>query len=129
MSLDDAQRWNERHRGKAPGAPEPFLVEMLSLVPHRGLALDVAAGRGRNTLLLARAGFTVVAVDVARAGLEILAATARMEKLAVWPAVMDFDNFGLCPESFDVIVNVNFSLARAFQPVSRAAQTGWHAPG
>ena len=57
--------WDERHRGKPAGEAEPFLVEMLARIP-RGVALDVAAGRGRNALALARAGMQVVAVDYLR---------------------------------------------------------------
>lgn len=54
--------WDERHRGQPVGEPEPFLVEMMAHIPC-GIALDVAAGRGRNTLAIARAGIRVVAVD------------------------------------------------------------------
>ena len=68
--------WDERHRGKAAGDAEPFLLAMLARVP-RGVALDVAAGRGRNSLALARAGMTVVAVDYSAEAMRILAATAR----------------------------------------------------
>jgi tellurite methyltransferase len=119
MSRGDAEQWDERHRGRSPGAPEPFLVEMLAMLPRRGLALDVAAGRGRNALLLAQAGLRVVAADVSRVGLDILAETARANRLAVWPVVMDFDNVALRAESFDAIVNVNFLLRPLFAQFSR----------
>lgn len=114
MSRGDAQQWDERHRGKSPGAPEPFLVEMLPMLPRRGVALDVAAGRGRNAVLLAEAGLAVVAADVSRVGLEILAQTAYERRLRVWPVVMDFDSPGLREESIDAIVNVNFLLRSLF---------------
>lgn len=42
--------------------PAQFLVESLHLLP-KGYALDVAAGRGRNTLYLAQHGFSVHAID------------------------------------------------------------------
>ena len=45
---------------------------MLEDLLQRGLALDVAAGTGRHSLLLARAGFKVVAIDYAEPALRAL---------------------------------------------------------
>jgi tellurite methyltransferase len=77
MTVEDLARWETRWRERAekPGAPEPFLVEQLkSLRP--GHVLDVAAGCGRNALMLARAGFQVTAVDIAPTALLRLATQA-----------------------------------------------------
>ena len=63
MSESERDAWYEKHRGKPAGEPEPFLVEMIARIPLRGIALDIAAGRGRNALAIARAGIRVVAVD------------------------------------------------------------------
>ena len=94
---DPAQLWNDRHRDQPIGAPEPFLAEMLSRIP-RGIALDVAAGRGRNALAMARAGIRVVAVDFSIEAMRALAAIARAERLPVWPVVANLDNFYLRAE-------------------------------
>src|SRR5260221_14136713 len=73
---DERNAWDARHRtNAAPGAPEPSVTEMLELLP-RGVALDIAAGSGRHSLLLARAGFKVVAIDHAEASLRALQTTA-----------------------------------------------------
>jgi tellurite methyltransferase len=106
--------WDERHRGKPAGEPEPFLVEMLARIPS-GVVLDVAAGRGRNALPLARAGMRVVAVDFSVEAMHLLAATARSARLAIWPVVANLDSFHLKDESLDAIVNINF-LDRALFP-------------
>ena len=45
------------------GAPSDWLVRHLELIRPEGRVLDVAAGRGRNALYLARRGFHVHAVD------------------------------------------------------------------
>ena len=47
-------KWNERWREKAglPASPDPWLCEVLPLLPV-GRALDLASGNGRNALLLA----------------------------------------------------------------------------
>jgi SAM-dependent methyltransferase len=73
----DASYWDERyahsggdkHEHRLSGGPDPTLVEIVSaLAPGR--ALDVAAGRGRNSLWLAAQGWDVTAVDFSEVGLE-----------------------------------------------------------
>jgi len=107
--------WERRQLASAgPRAPEPSVVEMLDLLP-RGLALDVAAGTGRHSLLLARAGFRVVAIDYAEVALRMLQSIARSEKLSISPLVADLSTFQLPHGRFDAILNLNF-LDRALVP-------------
>lgn len=61
-------------------APAQFLEDSLALFP-RGRALDVACGRGRNTLYLASHGFTVDAVDRDEQALADLASDAAQHGL------------------------------------------------
>jgi len=113
--MDKRRDWEERQRaGAGPRAPEPSVVEMLDLLP-RGLALDVAAGTGRHSLLLARAGFNVVAIDYAEPALQTLQSIARSERLPVWPLAADLLAFPLPRARFDTILNLNF-LDRALVP-------------
>ena len=123
--MSEAQRadWEQRHRGKPAGEAEPFLAEMLARMP-RGVGLDVAAGRGRNSLALARAGLRVVAVDFSAEAMRLLAATARAERLAIWPVVANLDSFHLKDESFDAIVNINFLDRTLFPNFARALRPG-----
>ncbi len=120
---DLAQLWNDRHRDQPLGAPEPFLAEMLPRIPH-GIALDVAAGRGRNALAMARAGIGVVAVDFSIEAMRSLAAAARAERLPLWSVVANLDNFYLRVESLDAIVNVNFLDRALFPNFVRALRPG-----
>ena len=107
--------WEARQRASGPPrAPEPSVVEALELLP-RGLALDVAAGTGRHSLLLARAGFKVLAIDYAEAALRTLQSIARGEKLSIWPLLAELENFPLPRSRFDTILNTNF-LDRALLP-------------
>ncbi len=107
--------WETRQRASAgPRAPEPSVVEMLELLP-RGLAFDVAAGTGRHSLLLARAGFKVIAIDYSETALRTLQSIARVEQLSVWPLVADLSVLPLPRGRFDAILNVNF-LDRALVP-------------
>ncbi len=115
--------WDERHRGQPPGEAEPFLAAMLARIP-RGVALDVAAGRGRNALALARASLAVVAVDFSTEAMRSVAAAARSAHLPIWPVVANLDSFHLKDESFDVIVNINFLDRALFPKFVRALRPG-----
>jgi tellurite methyltransferase len=123
MSEHGSAHWDERHRGQRVGDPEPFLREMLTRIP-RGLALDIAAGRGRNALALARAGIRVAAIDYSVEAMRILAATARTAGLSIWPVAANLDNFHLKDESFDAIVNINFLERTLFPEFVRALKPG-----
>ncbi|MFZ0680681.1 class I SAM-dependent methyltransferase [Candidatus Binatus sp.] len=123
MSEAEHAEWDERHCGKPAGDAEPFLAEMLPRIP-RGVALDVAAGRGRNALALARVGMQVVAVDYSFEAMRLLAATARYAQLAIWPIVANLDNFHLTDEAFDAIVNINFLDRALFTKFERALRPG-----
>jgi len=123
MSEAGHAEWDDCHRGKPAGDAEPFLVAMLARIP-RGVVLDVAAGRGRNSLPLARAGMRVVAVDFSVEAMRLLAATTRSERLAIWPMVANLDNFHLKDESLDAIVNINFLDRALFPKFERALRPG-----
>lgn len=128
MSNAERANWAERHRGQPVGAAEPFVVEMLARIPrtdaiHR-IALDVAAGRGRNALAIARAGIRVVAVDFSIEAMQQLAEHARAAQLAVWPVVANLASFQLKENSFDAIVNVNFLDRALFAQFQRALKPG-----
>jgi tellurite methyltransferase len=123
MSEAGRADWDKRHRGKPAGEAEPFLVAMLARIP-RGVALDVAAGRGRNALPLARAGNSVVAVDYSAEAMRLLAATARTAQLPVWPIVANLDSFHLKDQSLDAIVNINLLDRALFPKFERALRPG-----
>jgi SAM-dependent methyltransferase len=123
MNEPQRAQWNERHRGKPAGEAEPFVTAMLPRIP-RGIALDIAAGRGRNAIALAHAGMTVVAVDYSSEAMRLLAATARTAHLPVWPVVANLDSFHLKDKSFDAIVNVNFLDRALFPHFARALRPG-----
>ncbi len=124
MSGSWRPEWDERHRGQPPGEAAPFLVAMLARIPRGGVALDVAAGRGRNALALARAGMRVVAVDRSTEAIRTVAAAARSARLPIWPVVANLDSFQLKDESFDVIVNINFLDRALFPKFVRALRPG-----
>ncbi len=126
MSGLERQGWDERHRGKPPGEPEPFFAQVLPLLPGAGVALDVAAGRGRHTVALARRGFNVIAADYSATAIRTLANAVNEARLGqrVWPVVADMSNFALKPRCVDVIVNINFLLRPLIELFKRALKPG-----
>jgi tellurite methyltransferase len=97
---------------------------MLPLLPRTGLALDVAAGRGRHSLVLADAGLTVVAVDYSQEAMANLRMLVRARTAAIWPVIADLDSFCLADSTFDLIVNVNFLDRTLFPKFFRALKPG-----
>ncbi len=71
MSPSDAQRWDEKWRGRhTTGEPPDWLGPFDEVLPRAGRALDVACGAGRGALFWARRGMEVTGVDVSEVGLD-----------------------------------------------------------
>src|SRR5215831_10036432 len=89
--------------------PAQFLVEHIHLLP-KGTALDVAAGRGRNTLYLAQQGFMVHAIDRDATALQALRSFAHEQQLQnVTTEVVDLEagpvSEAVFPaEKYDVVI-------------------------
>src|SRR6202795_2069785 len=107
MNRERRATWEARHRGPPPGDAEPSVIEMLPLLPQ-GIALDIAAGTGRNSIALARAGWRVVAVDFSAVGLRQLAGIARRDHMTISTVVADLEEtFPFGPNTFDAVLNVS----------------------
>ena len=73
------------------GDPELFVVESTkSLLPGR--VLDLAAGDGRNSIFLAKAGFSVTAADISSVGLDRLKQFAKSAGAYVHCHEIDLDD-------------------------------------
>jgi CMP/dCMP kinase len=122
----DRERWDARYAAgddRHDVEPLPLLVEWVPrLAPGR--ALDVAAGRGRHALLLARAGWTVDAVDISLEALRTLRARAASADLRINLVLADLDGFACRPASYDLVVQT-FFLKRRLLPRLRR----WVRPG
>jgi 2-polyprenyl-3-methyl-5-hydroxy-6-metoxy-1,4-benzoquinol methylase len=58
--------------------PAEFLVENVTLLP-KGRVLDIAMGRGRNAIYLAKLGFQVEGVDISKESADEALLQARQE--------------------------------------------------
>ncbi len=115
MSRADRLRWERRWAGRGYdlGRPEPFLLRNLHfLLP--GTVLDVAAGAGRNALLLAARGFSVTALDISRIAIARLRAQATAGGLTIRTRVGDLDDPAcLCDlGTFDDLLVVRYKPSR-----------------
>lgn len=106
-------------------APSAFFERHLEhLAP--GTALDVAAGRGRHCVPLARRGFDVLAVDVSDVAVALLRHVAEEEALPLRAERRDLSESGLPPGRFDLVTCTRFLDRRLFGALSLAVADGGH---
>ena len=103
-------------------APASWLVGHRGLLPASGRALDVACGRGRHALWLARHGFETTAIDRDPEAVAALEARARAEGLALTAMAVDLEAgaVALGEAAYDVVVVVHY-LHRPLFPALLAA--------
>jgi SAM-dependent methyltransferase len=135
--------WDLKHLGaveKPPAEPASIVCELLPLLP-RGVALDLACGRGANTQLLASRCSKVVAVDGALEALKALegrgpsahskvawAATideaARSKTSGIYLVQADLEETHIPASSFDLILCIRYLQRSLFRSIERALLPG-----
>lgn len=105
MSQLDRNKWNQRYAEDSYRKTNPvtLLEEWLPKLPV-GRALDVACGAGRNALYLARAGFTVDAIDISHEGLKLAKEQAESQGLSINWIEHDLDETYAFERDYDLIV-------------------------
>jgi tellurite methyltransferase len=108
------------------GEPAGWLIANLDLLPRRGEALEVACGRGRNALALARAGLRVHAIDRDADALAGLRAEAERQGLPVTVGTMELEagTADLGRETYDVIAVFKYLHRPLFPILLRALRPG-----
>ena len=110
MSLEDRERWDSRYAAGSYAErahPCPLLGEWgerLAAEHGNGPALDLACGRGRNALHLARLGFEVDAIDISPVGIEHARAASQQQQLEVNWTVADLEDHALPHAHYRLIV-------------------------
>ncbi len=103
-------KWEARYAAgeySHDGPPSGLLRRWLPSLP-RGRALDVAAGLGRNAIFLARAGYTVDAIDISPTGLREAKRRARGRGLHIRWIEADLDIYTLPRGRYDLVINMFF---------------------
>jgi 2-polyprenyl-3-methyl-5-hydroxy-6-metoxy-1,4-benzoquinol methylase len=99
-------------------SPSPFVVEWLGRVAagrSGARALDVAMGRGRHSLAIARAGFRTFGIDRNLDALRSAMTEARTQGIEIGAWCADLESFPLPQSRFDLIVVARY-LQRGLFP-------------
>ena len=107
--------------------PSSFVAGWVGqLSPRDGTqrALDVAMGRGRHALLVARAGFRTFGVDVKPEAVRDAMAAAAQEGLTIRGWCADLTMFPLPRAAFDVIVVTRYLQRDLFASLRDAVRPG-----
>ena len=108
--------------------PSPFIVEWIErFARDRGghpRALDVAMGRGRHAVPLARAGYKTFGVDLRLVAVREAMATARAEGLRVRAWCADLTQHSLPRGRFDLVVVSRYLQRDLFVDLRAAVEPG-----
>lgn len=126
--------WEKIHQNMDWGLePDPLLdlfIKQYYPNPAGKVALDIGCGRGANTLLLAKAGFRVIAADFSLTALKKMRELLTND-LDVVPIMTDITATRFNPNVFDLIVDV-VSLSQLPETDIAAVigkARGWLKPG
>ena len=85
------------------GEPYPELLTFFQDHESKGKVLDLGCGQGRDSIALARMGYSVTGVDISKVGISQMMSIAKKEKLAITGLVADIYNYKI-DESIDIAV-------------------------
>jgi 2-polyprenyl-3-methyl-5-hydroxy-6-metoxy-1,4-benzoquinol methylase len=88
--LGSKEKWNAKYSAKTSFSidPDEFLIDHISIFKE-GSVLDVACGTGRNSIWLAKEGFSVTGVDISDIGLSQLETSAKKNQVTIKTIAMD----------------------------------------
>jgi cyclopropane fatty-acyl-phospholipid synthase-like methyltransferase len=98
--------------------PEKGLKRVLEYA-EKGLALDIGAGEGRNSLFLAKNGFKVEAIDKVKEGLKKCKEYAKKYNLPIKTKVIDIRKFKFEKEKYSLIFSVTSIDFLKFSEIKR----------
>lgn len=97
--------------------PAKFLVDNINILPS-GRILDIAMGSGRNTVYLAKMGFTVYGVDISPENIGNALALAKKTGVTIYPEIGDLENgYRIAPDTYDVIICFNYLQRSLFSQI------------
>jgi tellurite methyltransferase len=104
--------------------PSQFLVDNIGLLP-KGRVLDVAMGRGRNALYLARLGFDTEGVDISEEAVNAALAQAKKDGVHLKATKADLEkDYQIEKGAYDVIICFNYLQRSLFPQIKGGLRTG-----
>lgn len=104
--------------------PSSLVTELEPLLPKKGRALDLAGGRGRHALWLARLGLDVTLVDVSGVGLELARKAAESAGLEVKTDQVDLEASPFPAGPWDLILCFHYLQRSLFAEFPKALAPG-----
>jgi 2-polyprenyl-3-methyl-5-hydroxy-6-metoxy-1,4-benzoquinol methylase len=71
------------------GSPYPALISFFKNYEPKGTVLDLGCGQGRNSIPLARMGYSVIGVDISKLGISQMLSISEKEGLEIQGIVSD----------------------------------------
>jgi SAM-dependent methyltransferase len=85
------------------GEPYPELVSFFEDHEPKGNVLDLGCGQGRDSIAIARLGYTVLGVDISKVGVSQMLFAAKKENLKLSGHVADMHEYPIA-ESVDIVL-------------------------
>lgn len=117
----DREKWNSRYSTESGDTPYPdqLLLEWSEILTS-GRALDLACGRGANSIFVAQRGYWVDALDISFVALRSLMIRVRGEGLPIGCAAVDLDQNPLPANFYDLITVFYFFASNLIAPIKSA---------
>jgi 2-polyprenyl-3-methyl-5-hydroxy-6-metoxy-1,4-benzoquinol methylase len=115
VSREDKERWNSKYENNPIPVKVVGVVAKYATLATGKKALDIACGMGRNSKFLASAGFEVHALDISPIAIKNLENIVNITAEEV-----DFDNYILKENSYDLIVCTYFLKRELFPQIEHA---------
>jgi cyclopropane fatty-acyl-phospholipid synthase-like methyltransferase len=87
--------------------PSTLLLDHLHLL-SKGRVLDVAMGKGRNAIYLAKHGFDVEGVDIDQKAVSACVTEAKSKDLKIKAEIADLTDYTISPNCYDAIICFNY---------------------
>jgi SAM-dependent methyltransferase len=90
------------------GSPYPALISFFQKYEPKGKALDLGCGQGRDSIALARMGYSVIAVDISKLGVSQMISVSNNEGLDIQGIVGDMYEYSIDDEVDVVLLDSMF---------------------
>jgi SAM-dependent methyltransferase len=119
------RNWDQHYAdpAHADSPADPLLIQAAGMLPP-GRALDLACGRGRHALHLARLGWYVTAVDSSAAAIGLLRAQSAGLILDIHRADLERGEFAIAPAAYSLICDFLYLQRSLFPQIREGVHPG-----